>query len=287
MSNMNETDKISFSEVLDIKSKDGGVEHITDGDSFHPGTHVTIRDKRTGAIVFKGSNKAMLAASEMMAYWFFGVERDSIITPTYNTQLELDNSESNTGNDMTLKYKTYLFCIGTSGCPAGSKIKNEVVNKNWIRPEDLVPFRYQPVSDDLNSVYRGIYFGRKTMTDRNRIAYYFKKFDSDPIVSKVYDDGTPWSSSVYDDSSVLKAFVKISLTASVDNEDGRDWFDYTSGINDGKFNCLELCMAWANVDLNDGYTYFQDVRPITRLNFTDKDLAEKDASWEIKYDLIF
>ena len=188
---------------------------------------------------------------------------------------------------MTLKYKTCLFCIGTSGCPAGSKIKNEVVNKNWIKPEDLVPFRYEPISDDLNSVFREIYFGRKTMNDRSRIAYYFKKFDSDPIISKVYDDGTPWTASVYEDSSLLKAFVKISLTASISEEDGRDWFDFTSGINDGKFNCIELCTAWTTVDQSDGYTYYNDIRPITRLNFTDKDLAEKDASWEINYDLIF
>jgi hypothetical protein len=273
-------DKISFSEDLRINDL-----RVTDGDMFAPIGHVRIIDKRNGEIVVDDYNKAMLSASEYMALHLFQTEGDSFITPTYNSQLELDNTQSNSDNDMGLNYITCLFCMGTSGCNRGSRIKNEVSNKLWIAPDDMVPFRYQPIGDDLDDSLRSIYNGRKTMDDRGFIAYYFKKFDSDPIVSKLYDDGTPWTSSVYDDQTPLGARVKVGLTATVDEEDGRDWFDNTTGINDGVFNTISLLLAWPSEI--DGYTYYQDVRPLTRLNFPDRSLSEIGASWSIKYDLYF
>lgn len=265
---------IGFRDKLVVK--DGG---------FEPHTHIRIIDKHTGATVFQGSNKAMLSWSEFAALRMFDIEGDNFITPNYNSQMNLDESQLNSRNDLGLEYKTFLFCMGTSGCAAGSKIKFEVDSKKWIAPEDMVPFRYQPIGNDLDSVLRNMYFGRKTMLDRNRIAYYFKRFDSDPIVNKVYEDRSPWTSSVYGDSSTLSARVKVELTCSVDEEDGRDWFDQTSGINDGRFNCIQLLMAWASQV--DGHTYYQDVRPITRLNFPDRALNELGDSWEIRYQIYF
>jgi hypothetical protein len=186
------TDKISFSEQLKIND----IVVAREGDHFAPIGHVRIIDKRSGKTVYEDFNKAMLSASEFMALHLFRAEGDSFITPTYNTQLNLDNTQSNSDEDLGLEYTVFGFCMGTSGCNRGSRIKNEVSNKLWIAPEDMVPFRYQPIGDDLDDSLRSIYNGRKTMNDRGFIAYYFKKFDSDPIVSKLYDDGTPWTSSV-------------------------------------------------------------------------------------------
>jgi len=272
-------DKISFNEVLDIDGK----KVVSEG-KFAPIGHVRLIDSN-GNIAYEGFNKAMLSASEFMALHLFRAEGDKFITPTYNSQLELDNIQSHTGEDLGLEYTVFGFCMGTSGCNRGSRIKNEVSNKEWIAPDDMVPFRYQRAGDDLDDVMRGIYNGRKFFADRGYIAYYFKKFDSDPIVSKVYDDGTPWTSSVYDDQTTLGARVKVGLTATIDEEDGRDWFDNTSGINDAVFNTISLLIGWASEI--DGYTYYQDVRPLTRLNFPDRVLSEIGASWTIKYDLYF
>ena len=276
------TDKISFSELLKINND----IVVSEGEHFTPIGHVRIIDRRNGKIVHEDFNKAMLSASEFIALHLFRAEGDKFITPTYNSQMDLDNTQSHSDEDLGLKYTVFGFCMGTSGCNRGSRIKNEVSNKLWISPNnDIIPFRYQPIGDDLDDTLRGIYNGRKTYNDRGYIGYYFKKFDSDPIVSKVYDDGTPWTSSVYDDHTTLGARVKVGLTATVDEEDGRDWFDNTSGINDAVFNTISLLIGWASEV--DGYTYYQDVRPLTRLNFPDRELSEQGASWTIKYDLYF
>lgn len=277
-------DCLGFGEQATICNHREGQSLLLNDRPFAPIGKVRIIDKRTGATVFQGENKAMLSWSEFAALRMFDIERDNFVTPSYNTQMELDNSQLNSGNDLGLGYKVYLFCIGTSGCPIGSQIKLEVSNKSWIEPNDLVPFRYQAMDNDLDDVLRTYYFGRKTMANRKRIAYYFKRFDSDPIISKVYEDGSPWTSSVYSDKTSLSARVKVDLTCTINEDDGRDWFDQTSGINDARFNCLQLLTAWpAQVD---GYTYFQDVRPVTRLNFPNRVLSELGDSWEIRYSII-
>lgn len=283
-SDMQVLDHVGFGEEALIRSKRGNSTLTIQDRPFTPIGKVRIIDKKTGAVVFQGTNKSMLSWSEFAALRMFDIEGDNFITPSYNTQMDLDNTQLNSKNDLGLGYKIFLFCIGTSGCAVGSQIKFEVSNKNWIEPTDLVPFRYQPIGDDLDDVLRTHYFGRKTMRDRNRIAYYFKRFDSDPIVNKVYEDGSPWTSSVYSDKTSLSARVRVDLTCTVDEDDGRDWFSQTSGINDARFNCLGLLTAWpAQID---GYTYFQDVRPVTRLNFPNKVLSELGDSWEVRYSII-
>lgn len=278
------TDRFGFGEQAIIVGRDGRDPLSIQEASFAPIGRVRIIDRRTGATVFYGENKAMLSWSEFAALRMFDIEGNGFVTPTYNTQMDLDNSQPNSGNDLGLDYKIFLFCIGTSGCAVGSQIKFEVSNKSWIEPNDMVPFRYQPTDNDLDDVLRTHYFGRKTMVDRNRIAYYFKRFDSDPIISKVYEDGSPWTSSVYSDQTTLAARVRVDLTCTVDEDDGRDWFDQTSGITDARFNCLQLLVAWpAQID---GYTYFQDVRPVTRLNFPNRVLSELGDSWEVRYSLV-
>lgn len=281
---MNIVDHVGFGEEALIANKLGGDPLIIQDEPFTPIGTVRIIDKKTGAVVFQGTNKAMLSWSEFAALHMFDIEGNSFITPSYNTQMDLDNTQLNSKNDLGFGYKVFLFCIGTSGCAVGSQIKFEVSNKSWIEPTDLVPFRYQPIGDDLDDVLRTYYFGRKTMLDRNRIAYYFKRFDSDPIVNKVYDDGSPLTSSVYSDKTSLSARVRVDLTCTIDEDDGRDWFSQTSGINDARFNCLQLLIAWpAQID---GYTYFQDVRPVTRLNFPNRVMSELGDSWEIRYQII-
>ena len=239
-SDMQVLDHIGFGEEALIKSKRGDSALTIQDRPFTPIGKVRIIDKKTGAVVFQGTNKAMLSWSEFAVLRMFDIEGDSFITPSYNTQMDLDNPQLNSKNDLGLGYKIFLFCIGTSGCAVGSQIKFEVSNQNCID------------GDDLDDVLRTHYFGRKTMRDRNRIAYYFKRFDSDPIVNKVYEDGSPWTSSVYSDKTSLSARVRVDLTCTIDEDDGRDWFSQTSGINDARFNCLELLTAWpAQID---GYT---------------------------------
>lgn len=103
-------------------------------------------------------------------------------------------------------------------------------------------------------------------------AYYFKKFDSDPVLKRQLEDGTPIDSTIYDNTSTLAAQVVVTMSMSVSRDDGR-------------FNCIELCVAWTKVI--GGYTYYQDIRPITRINFTNQMFSDLDTSWDILYSIYF
>lgn len=248
--------------------------------------HVQVYNKKTKELVYEDKNKVMISSSECMAMRLFNFsDNQKYLTPTYNEYMQLDHVKSNTENDLTPNYKICLFCMGTSGCAKGSQIKYEVSNKKWISPADLVPFRYVEYNNDLNSIYRNIYFGRKNITDKQMIAYYFKKFDSNPVITRQYENGTNWTTEIYEDDSTLRASVKVGLTFTIDEEDGRDYFDKTTGINDAHFNTIELLAGWTEVI--DGYTYYQDVRPFTRLNMPHRYLSSNGDSYEFKYYLYF
>ena len=280
-------DTMGFNEDLTILGSDdaGMAMNIQSGHPNGLDTLVIIKDHNTGEVVFRGKNKTMLAGSEFLALRMFDITGGGFTTPTYNTQLGLENTKTSTGTDMTLDYKTCLFCIGKDGCNRESAIWYPVENKKWIDTDNIIPFQYVPASNDLDAEERKIYFGRKTFSDESRIAYYFKAFDSDPIIKKQFADGTPWTSSVYSDTSELKAQVSVTNTLSITKADGRDYFINTSGINDGRFNSIELCAAWGGTV--GGYTYYQDIRPITRINFPNKYLNDLTASWDIIYTIYF
>jgi len=284
---LNEVDSIS--DKFDIGTK----VSINDGngDKFslqegHPNgikTKVGIFNKETGECVFVGRNKTMLAGSEFMALHLFNLPSDSYITPSYNTALNLENTVYTTTPDN--RYCTQLFCIGTSGCNRNSALRYEVVNKWWIDPQDLIPFQYVPENKDLNATQRAVYFGRKHLTSKKYIAYYFKKFDSDPVLRRQLEDGTPIDNSIYSDTSQLVAQTIVTNSLTVTKDDGRDYFINTTGINDGRFNTLELCLGWYRVI--GGYSYYQDIRPCTRINFPNKYFSDLGAAWDIVYQLYF
>lgn len=248
--------------------------------------HVQVFNKKTGELVYEDKNKIMIPSSECMAMRMFNFSSNqNYVSPTYNQVMDLDHNHAGTGNDLTFQYKVCLFCMGTSGCAKGSQIKYEVSNKKWINPEDLVPFKYVEYNNDLNNIDRNIYFGRKLLPEKEAVAYYFKKFDSNPVINRQYENGTNWTTSIYDDDSTLRANVRVGLTFTIDEQDGRDYFDKTTGINDALFNTIELLAAWTEVI--DGYTYYQDVRPFTRLNMPHKYLSSNGDSYEFKYYLYF
>ena len=252
---------------------------------------VTIRNKHTGKIIYKGTNRTLLSASEFMAMRMFNFDNDAggYRTPTYNELLELDydvfaaKDDRGIYEDRTLDYKICLFCMGTSGCARGSLIRYETSKQRWIAPDHLVPFRYCDFNKDLD-VERGKYFGRKSIGG-SKYAYYFKSFDSYSIIKKEFEDGTDWTSDIYSNQTSLQARVIVTSTMTIDCNDGRDYFKNTVGLSEARFNCIELLMAWPRVV--DNYTYYQDIRPATRFNFPNRALTDTDSSFEIIYSLYF
>jgi hypothetical protein len=266
-----------------MTNKDDTTHIIENKPDFGLKTKVIMKNHETGEVVFVGKNKTMLSGSEFMAMKLFYLPHNSFVTPTYNTALGLDNTVYTSTPENT--YCTQLFCMGTSGCNRESALRYEVINKSWIAADDLVPFQYVPYTADLDSTNRAIYYGRKDYTDKKMIAYYFKKFDSDPTYKVQLEDGTAIDSNIYSDTSELVAQVMVTNSLTITKDDGRDYFINTTGINDGRFNCIELCLAWYKVI--NGFSYYQDIRPCTRINFPNKYFADLGASWDIVYQIYF
>lgn len=277
--------------VVTDRSKGTDISSIT---ATHRGTDIRIDDLDTGETIFpKLHNKVILPGAEYTAKLHFKVD-DPILTPSYNEVLMLDNSaavaEPRPGQD---EIKTYLFAIGTDGCGQQNSQVFDVNYGKWITPDALVPFRYVPEADDIDLSLRDKYFGRKLITTSNpslvdegpMVAYYFKGFETDPILIRQFIDGTPIDSAVYDTTKPEEVETYIELKLKVLKEDAREWFICTTGINDARVNTISLLYGWPKQI--DGITYYQDLRPLTKLNFPNEQLIDYTKGLDITYHIYY
>jgi hypothetical protein len=243
--------------------------------AYIAGTNIPLFEKRENKVICDGS---MFTASK-----HFNMA-PPISLPTYNDSLNLEAASSVTATER-LDSLVYLFCVGTSGCGPEQSQVYDVDYTKWIAPEDLVPIRYQLADNDLSDTDREKYFGRKEITSMNRVAYYFKGFDVDPQFKAQYTDGTPIDENLYLSDNVIDVEVYVELKMSITKRDCRDYFIAHSGINDAKINCISLCTAYPKQ--YNGHTYYQGIRPLTRLNFSNESLIDQTKGIDIIYDLFY
>ena len=248
-------------------------------------TNVKVYSHETGELVFEGSNKVLVAGSAFTAAKHFNIT-PSIWTPSYNQVLKLDNTvdEPYDGEGIRPDEKIQLFCVGIGGCGIEQSQVYPVDYTKWISPEELVPFRYQNEDNDLGASMRELYFGRQTLAN-GFIAYNFKAFDSKPVFKQQYTDGTPIDENIYisERTDDVESFVEIKM--SVTKDDCRDFFKETTGINTAQISSISLLEAW--VKEIDGYKYYQDVKPITRYNFSNESLIDLTKGIDIIYDIYY
>ena len=212
-------------------------------------TKIVIKDHDTGMTLFTGHNKLILPGAEFLALSLFDLPATPI-TPTYNTKLNLENSVYVTTPQNTNK---------------------------------VYPFQYRSKLKDLNASQRSIYFGRKQVGDF--WAYYFKKFDSNPQLIRQFVNGTAIDNTIYDYTGATAVETYVNMTMSVTKDDCRDYFIETTGINDARINTISLCTTWAKTI--GGYTYYQDIRPVTKLNFPNEALINLRKGIDINYQVFF
>jgi len=255
---------------------------IRDEKHFNIRTKVVVKCQETGETIFTESNKLILPGAGFLARAMFDLV-GSEITPSYNTALDLDNTVY--ASIPTSVNKVSLFCVGTDGCGRENSQVFEEDYRKWIDPiTGLVPFQYRPLAKDItDSARKEVYFGRKTLDAY--YAYYFKKFDSDPQFTQQFTDGTPIDSSIYATTSTLPVETIVNMQMSVTPADCRDNFIASTGINDAKINTISLCTAWAKVI--DGYNVYQDIRPVTKLNFPNECLIDLKKGIDIDYSVYF
>lgn len=253
-------------------------------------TSIDIRNLETGEIIFKGlKNKVIISGSSTIARKLFDVSASENI-PNYNDSIrnmytpatDIQTGVVGIGSTSNAKKdnpKVLLFCCGTDGCGTENSQVYPVNYTKWIDTESLVPFRYQATNNDISDELRKKYFGRTV--SGGYIAYYFKTFETAPVFVQRYMDGTPIDSTVFTSAKTDSAETFIELNMKITKEDMRDFFIATTGIDRARINCISLCTAYPVFE--NGYTYYKDIRPLTRLNFPNEQLIDLTKGIEIAY----
>lgn len=246
-------------------------------------TDITIKVHGTDTVLFRGCNKVIIPGSYYTASKHFGIN-PPIKLPSYNEVLSLDGIQSLTDAEERGALVT-LFAVGIDGCGPESSQVFDVDYTKWIKPESLIPFRYVYDDNDLSDANRAKYFGRKKIVGTDKIAYYFKAFESTPIMHMQYVDGTPVDENVFISNNTKEAETYVELNLTVTKDDCREFFSATTGINDAKINTISLLTAVPK-EMN-GYTYYQGIRPLTKLNFPNESLIDLTKGIDITYHIYY
>ena len=145
----------------------------------------------------------------------------------------------------------------------------------------MIPFRYQPIDNDLAPSMRERYFGRKTVNNEY-YAYYFKTPETTAQMYAQYIDGTPIDANVFNSSNRTEAEFYVQTILLITKDDCRDFFINTTGINTALVNQFSLCQAWKVTD-KDGNTWYQDILPVTQFNMSNEPLIDLSKGIEITY----
>ena len=251
-------------------------------------TSIDIKNLETGEIIFKGlKNKVIIPGSGLIAHKLFDIN-DSEITPSYNTAFgdNMYTPATDTPPDYAQttatkdNHKILLFCCGIDGCGSENSQVYPVDYTKWIAPENMVPFRFQVRGNDLTDDLRKIYFGKTSINDEYT-AYYFKRFEGNPVLVQQYVDGTPIDSNIYNSEKTESAETYVEISLRITKEDIRDYFIATVGIDEAKINSISLCSGYP-VEEN-GYIYYKDIRPLTKLNIPNEQLIDTTKGIEIIY----
>lgn len=269
-------------------------------------TQVIVTNHDTGEVIFKGQNKVIFPGAEFTAQCHFDLDID-LVAPSYSEIMRLDTDAALTSKDIEgAKQKAYLFCVGTDGCGPEASQKYPVDFTKPMLSSDLVndptlgymiPFRFMNQNNplDRDATFRNKYFGRRLETIGNTggswIAYYFKKFEHDPILTRQYIDGTTITpdSDIYHSTKTDEAQCFVQLKLTITNEDCRDFFALTTGANSAKWNSLSICTATpATYTVGElKFPYYKNITPLTKLHINNASLIDTAMQYDINYQLYY
>ena len=98
-------------------------------------------------------------------------------------------------------------------------------------------------------------------------------------------DGTPVDENVYTSENKQKVRTYVELAMSVNKYDFRDYYEATTGINNCEVNTISLLTAYPKTI--DGYTVYQDIQPLTKLNFSNESLRDLTKGIDITYQIYY
>lgn len=239
-----------------------------------------VKEDGTEILKSENENKVVITGSAATGVAMFGVDYPFAI-PNYNGALRLENTVTTPPTNPQL---ITLFCVGDSGCGATDSDIYVPKYVDRIAPVgDIMPFRYVDADNDISESEREIYFGRKIATDK--IAYYFKAFESEPMMYMRYADGTEMDASMYDIQTTQEAECFVKTDLMVNRIDLREYFDQVLGWDKARISTISLCSAWYTEQ--DGYKWYQNILPFTKLNFAFERLVDSTKALKFEYSLFF
>lgn len=256
-------------------------------------TKIIIRDHNTGEILGEVSNKILVPGSIITACNQFGLHYPFIEFPTYNEPypngIGLDNSvEAWSVDPPDNPIITCLWCAGRDGFATSPNEVYVVNNTDRIKPNDLLAFKYVDSADD-GEVDRDVYFGRKYNSTTDKVAYYFKKFDTEPTLHINYIDGTEVDRTMWDVPTDLSVEVYMEMKLSVTKDDFRDYFREVLGMDNADISTISLVTAWYREFEEDGetYKYYQDILPFSKFNFKAEELVDLTRALDFNYQIFY
>ena len=267
---------LNFKDTIDVDDK------ISLSNTNGPkGSRVIFIDDETGKPYREEHNKQVLAGSQLTAMRQFGIRR-AVKFPNYNQELGIDTGDLGIdSNDIAC-----LFCCGNAGCGTEADQVYPVTFGGRIHPNSIIPFRYQRMDDDLTKAQRDIYFGRKEILEENRIAYYYKTFDSQPQLHLQFIDGTQIGSDIYELATSMRATCFVEIKLKITRSDMRDFYIATDKLGNARINQISLLSAHIEMG-QDGFKYYKNVQPLTQLHFTNEWLTDLNKSITILYQIFY
>lgn len=246
-------------------------------------------------------NRVVVTGAMLNGLKLFGID-SPIHTPTYNEEMQLEHSDGSTGWSGDIDDIVCLFCCDDSGCGADP---DDIYVANFIdriKPDSMFPFRLVDVTSDLSDELRKYYFGRKvnpvvpdvdnpgeTKVLNNKVAYYFKKFSTEPQLHVQYADGTQVvGENIYrvDTTQACEVYVETQLV--INKDDFKDYFEQVLTWPKARVSSVSLVHAWYRDDYDDLHTkYYQDIRPYTKLNFSYRLLQSLTSGLRFVYRIYY
>lgn len=233
-------------------------------------------------VIERQHNKVTTGGAIRMLQLMFGATTDLEVT-TLNTLMNIGLDGKIDDGEIGINC---LFNIGLGGCGSNyADIHTTLDQENTI--QQMIPFR---IVDDPASLGadKSKYWFKKLLADKNKYAYYLKKFESTPTVHCLFKDGVDdehdgtaltGNPANYTRTEGIETFVEIVLRLT--KEDLREYFELYDNPDYPRFNTMGLCIGKKGTTAA-GEPEYKDVYQFSILNFSNE-MLHFDKELDIIY----
>ena len=233
-----------------------------------------------GDLLFKKHNLIVLPGKVFALEKLFNV-KCSMNIPDLKTSMGVPPNSILGDNEATgpIKEKAVcLFCVGVGG--------SELTFGDVIRPKfrdtelnSMIPFRYVDVNNDLSELEKEKYYFR-VETENNKIAYFLKKFDTEPSI-KVKRIGTDIDADLSVQDEDFDVYVEMEL--KIDVNDVREYFEAGEGLEKARYNEIGLVYGVKPEGTGEGYVDYEHLELFSKLTFNNDALDSVSKELRIVY----